>query len=69
MYILFNSIIFSGNKEFDKNKVISLLLMKFSIIDLSMKNEIIIKIIIIVIAKNDNLKDIENISFDERDVT
>lgn len=43
--------------------------MKFSIIDLSIKKEKIIKIIIIIIATNDNLNDIENISFDERDVT
>lgn len=43
--------------------------MKFSIIDLSIKKEKIIKIIIIIIVTNDNLNDIENISFDERDVT
>lgn len=43
--------------------------MKFSIIDLSIKKEKIIKTIIIIIATNDNLNDIENISFDERDVT
>lgn len=43
--------------------------MKFSIIDLSIKKEKIIKTIIIIIVTNDNLNDIENISFDERDVT
>lgn len=60
---------FSGNKESEKNEVISLLLIKFLIIDLSIKNEKIIKILIIMIVMKDNLNDIENISLDERDVT
>lgn len=70
LYILLSSIKFSGNKEIELNKfIISLLLIKLSIIDLSIKNVIIIKIIIIKKAKNDNLNDIENISFDDKDVT
>lgn len=67
---MFNEIKSSGAKELVKNKLfISLLLIKFSIIDLSIKNEKIIKIIIIIAVKNVNLKDIENISFDDKDVT
>ena len=60
---------FSGSKESEKNEAISLLLIKFLIIDLSIKNEKIIKILIIMIVMKDNLNDIENISLDERDVT
>lgn len=69
MYILFNSIEFSGISEFIKNLLISLLFTKVSIKDLSIKKEKLIKIIIIIIVINDNLKDIENISFEEREVT
>lgn len=52
-----------------KNKFISLLLIKFSIIDLSKKNKIKVEIIMKIIDKKLNLNDIENISFDEREVT
>jgi hypothetical protein len=69
LYILFNSIEFSSIKVKLLNKFISLLLMKFSIIDLSIKKEIIMKNNIKNINININLKDIENISFEDKDVT